>query len=309
MNYLIKLVGVLTSFVLLAFNTAHADNVYDVQLTINYTNAVDSIIQQNALSLLRTSYSQSSDAQWNPVPNPEIFINSYMSAILRNFGFGDFNGTVSYGIADHCSPGPVCDPNYQFTVAVNQVACSVDKAELGSDSPWIYNINYSSSIIGTSVICTVNVTASPNTNPVQSINVKIMNSSDASGGTLANGLVTLNNKTTCVANDTSGDCNKAVSLPVMPSGYSPVFTFTADPTERVLSGGLVYPIINDTGLPELPVHYVAVHLQNGEQVTDRCKAEITPSTEGPIHYQAQAYQIGADEENTCIVNVTRYVNE
>ena len=134
-----------------------------------------------------------------------------------------------------------------------------------------------------------------------------MNSSDASGGTLANGMVTLNNKTTCVADDTSGDCNKAISLPVAPAQLSPVFTFTADSADRILSGKLFYPIL-DEALPELPVHYVAVYLQNGEQVTERCIAEITPPTEGPVHYQAQAYQIGTDEENTCLVDVTRHIS-
>jgi hypothetical protein len=136
---------------------------------------------------------------------------------------------------------------------------------------------------------------------------KIANNSGESGGTLANGLVTLNNKTTCIASDTSGDCNKAVSLPVAPSQLSPAFTFTADSIDRILSGKLFYPILDDE-LPELPVHYVAIYLQNGEQVTDRCIVEITPPTAGPVHYQAQAYQIGTDEENSCLVDVTRYTN-
>jgi hypothetical protein len=140
------------------------------------------------------------------------------------------------------------------------------------------------------------------------LNVQVFNDSAAesnAGGVLEYGWVATYDKTICRANDPS-DCTQAAPIPIQPSGNGPIFTFTADSVANILSATLVYPITQD---PDLPVgHAVVINVQNGENVIDRCQAEINPPMTGDIQYHAHVAQYGSEEDNSCRVQITRVDN-
>jgi hypothetical protein len=269
---------------------------------INISFAVPKPLKDS--SLVVVDYTANDGSVWNPAPVNVPVANSKSSTLSGNAP-DVFDGTITYALADHCASKLDCDLNHVFTLSVDAYDkyCSLDKTELGIRGDlWKYYLIAHHQVVEHQVLCNVDVVAQY----TPSIKVKITNytAANGQGGTLAAGWVNTYDKTTCLA-DNPTDCMQAAQMEVAPSQTSSLYTFAADPDYNLLNATITYPITKDPALPE-GSNVIIVTVQNGEEVVDRCQAEVYPPTPSHIvRYSVHTTQSGSDVDNICQVYVMR----
>lgn len=251
------------------------------------------------------------DDAGNTTELPKIITTSNTTAFYGMDFSGAFTLQVVYGVEEN-----QYFTGKTLTIDMTQSSCLVNgKAEdVFTTNKYTYLVSAEiTSLVRDNVKCLVTVNIDQSSAPMPVLKVEVLNTSNISPtpvepprslAVLADGAVILgrteNNATTCDALDFS-NCDLAVAQNLEAGNKSTLFNFTPDPLNWVMEAEMRYAI-ND---PELLSPYdLVVTLQDGIALLDRCVAEVIPTPEGQLQYQASVIPL---ENDYCQVSLTRSI--